>query len=167
MKKFKFRLEKVLEYRLSIKGEMKRVLLEANQKLQAVEAERDRLLGELMRYEFSGGEVLTIGELELRASYRERTKSMFSEALALAAVREEEVKSALEAYIASAKDANVLEALKKRRFEEYRERIEKAEEQSLDETAVQRAGRVLLRKAGEAREQSSKASAESVPGGEQ
>lgn len=144
MKKFKFRLEQVLKFRTALKDERKRELLDANQRLRAAEQIQDELEQQLSRYGLENGEVLMLGELELRGAYRERTKQEWRAQCESVAMRQAEVAQALEHYIEAAKDANALEALKKRRLQEFEERIQKMEETALDETAVQRAGRRLI-----------------------
>ncbi len=144
MKKFKFRLERVLQFRMALKDERKRDLLDANQRLRDAEQVQEQLNGELARHGLESGEVLLLGELELRGVYRERTKLALEAQGEAVAMRQVDVAAALESYIEAAKDANALEALKKRRLQEFQERIQKLEETALDEIAVQRAGRKLV-----------------------
>ncbi len=147
MKKFKFRLQKVLDFRMSLKDERKRELLAANQSLHEAEAERDRLQREFLSGGLVEGQTLSVEDLTLRSGYAARMKSEFERQIEIVAMRQVEAAEAVQRYIEAAKDANALDTLKNRRFQEYMERIQKEEERILDESAVQRAGRALIKEA--------------------
>ena len=153
MKKFKYRLQKVLDFRMSLKDERKRELLNANQALHEAEAERDRLRDELLSGGLVVGQMLSVEDLTLRSGYSARMKSEFEKQIEVVAMREAEAAEAVQRYIEAAKDANALDTHKNRRFQEYTERIQKEEEKILDESAVQRAGRALIKEAKVRREE--------------
>ena len=151
MKKYKFRLQKVLDFRMSLKDERKRELLAANQRLHEAEAELDRVRRELLKFGLSEGQTMSVEDLTLRSAYTERMRNAVAEQIEVVAMRQAEAAEAIQRYIEAAKDANALDTLKNRRFQEYMERIQKEEEKVLDESAVQRAGRALIRQAGQRR----------------
>lgn len=141
MKKFKFKLEQVLGFRMTVKAEKKRVLMQKNLLLQEAERRLEEIEREFRSQALPEQAVLRAEELQTRAAYSLHLK-MLIEQQHLTIIRlRDEVAKALEVYIEAAKDANALETLKERRRAEYLERVAKEEERILDEMAVQRAGR--------------------------
>lgn len=132
---------------MSFKDERKRELLAANQALHEAEAERERLERELLKGGLVEGQTLSVEDLTLRSGYAARMKATLAEQIEVVAMRQAEAAEAVQRYIEAAKDANALDTLKNRRFQEYMERIQKEEERVLDESAVQRAGRALIKEA--------------------
>lgn len=141
MKKFKFRLEQVLRYRESLKGERRRELLEANRVLQEAEDRAAMLLSAVGSHGLVEGASLSVADLELRALFRERAAQALAAQREVVALRRHDAQEAIDRYIEASKDANALDALKKKRSQEYLERIQRHEQAAEDEATVQRAGR--------------------------
>jgi flagellar export protein FliJ len=141
VKKFKFRLEQVLRYRESLKSERRRELLEANRVLQDAEERVGVLLRAVGSYGIAEGAQCSVADLELRARFRERAAQDLAAQRELVARRRHEAQEAIDRYIEASKEANALDALKKKRSQEYLERIQRLEQAADDEATVQRVGR--------------------------
>jgi flagellar protein FliJ len=138
MKKFKFRLEKVLQYRVLVKDEKRRALLKKNRELQDArdhlywlqEAERQNRLPENV--------IVPLEEVLLRGLFAERLQQeIVNQRLNIITI-EEQVAQAMAEYTQAAREAKALELLKERKQQEYFEYVLKEDEKFLDELAVQR-----------------------------
>jgi len=142
MKKFKFRLERVLQYRELLRKEVLRELWQANQALSETEQRLSRLLqserGNLMGT--TGSQ--TAESALLFGHYGARLKAEIDSTRALLEVRQAEADAVLNKYIEAAKDSKSLETLKARRREAHAELILKEEEKFMDELSVQRYERI-------------------------
>ena len=149
MKKFRYRLERVLEYREIVKNDKKRALGIARQELataqkRLAELERD-LVAERVRY----GSVMTVEELELIRAYGEWLRAAIANQRTVITKCEEKVAKALAEYIEAAKEAESLIKHKEKKLTEYREYIEREEQKFLDELTTQRVGRLRSQKISE------------------
>ena len=149
MKKFKFRLQRVLDYREIVKDEKRRELLLCNHKLamdrerleQLAEAERQNRLEEGVV--MSAARVLQAGDFAVglqKAMERQREIIIEDEAA---------VEKAMNAYIEAAKESRALSLLKERRLTEYKDYLEKEELRNLDETAVQKGNQLYQSEEGQ------------------
>jgi len=138
MKKFKFRLERVLNYRKVIKDEKTRTLMLKNFEL------RERI-GRLRELEAAA--LLNIlkekvrmaaSEVYLAGMYGERLREEIANQEVAVQASEEEARQAMVEYIEAAKDAESLETLKRRRKTEYLDHVNKEEGKFLDEIATQK-----------------------------
>lgn len=138
MKRFKFRLQKVLEYREGLRKESERELALKNREL----AEQEERLRSIMTAQenaklITSGQV-TMAEMSLHGDYRR----YLQEALVQQRLRVDEATQAVdrarEAYLEKAIDEEKLSTLKERRLEEFKEERMKAERKSLDELTVTR-----------------------------
>ena len=139
MKKFKFRLERILEYRKLIKDEKAKELILARNKLYADEAH----LEELERARLNNilqSDILTAEELQMVGLYADRLKRDIERQKKVIIESEKAVEKAQEIYIEAAKDEESLAKLKERRRSEYLAYIEKEELKNIDEMNTQRAG---------------------------
>ena len=143
MKKFKFRLERVLQQRQAVRDECKRELMLKNQKLQEA---RDRLAW-LQKIFLSNGleqqKIMNVNLVFLAGLFSAKTQDDIEKQRLVIKQAEDEVAKAMEAYIAASKDARSLEMLRERKLQQYVEYVQKEDEKFLDELAVQRSHRSI------------------------
>jgi flagellar protein FliJ len=140
MKRFKFRLEKVLQYRTLIKDEKLRELMLRNYELKQAEAELEELEEAFLRNELEQQKILRAEDLFLRGAYALRLKDrIVAQRLAIIEA-DKKVQEAMEAYVEASKDQKALAMLKERKRNEYLEWVDKELGKDLDEISVQRVG---------------------------
>ncbi|MCB0320695.1 MAG: flagellar FliJ family protein [Bdellovibrionales bacterium] len=139
MKKFRFRLERVLEHRKRIAEEKKRVLAEKNRAVIDLESKREDLIGRLDEDALGSG-IEDASLFLMNAQYKLRLRSELAEAEEKLEDAREEQKAALADYEIAARDEKALIKLKEKRESEHREYVLKEEEKYLDEMTVQRVG---------------------------
>ena len=143
MKKFRFRLERVLRYRELIKREKERELLEANLELDQ-QVQRLKMLEEARLSNRTQGEtLLSAGDVEIVAQYGERLRYEIADQFLTIARAEEAVEKAVEQYIEAVKDAKSLVTLKEKKHQEYVEYVLKEEGKFLDELTVQKGNTMI------------------------
>ena len=141
MKKFKFRLEKVLQYRLLVKDEKKRALLQKNQELQLAKNKLEYLQKAALSNELDQRRILSVEEVLLSGLFAEKIKEdIIKQRLEIIRV-EGEVEAATQEYIEASKESRSLEMLRERKLQQFNEYLQKEDEKFLDELAVQRYGR--------------------------
>lgn len=138
MKKFRFRLERVLNFRGVERDERKRVLIEAQGALRQSEQLLDYLESERVKSELNEQGTLPVEQYMLAGMYKERLKTQIHELRTVIQKQEEVVQSAMVAYIEASKGVRTLQTLKDKRQREYNERVAQAEASFLDEIATQR-----------------------------
>ena len=138
MKKFRFRLERVLQFRESIKSERQRDLLLANQELARREARRNDIEGAIRSCELMGQGEMIGAEIELRGAYLARLLDELEQAGKAIEEARAKVEEARTAYIEAAKDAEALVMLKRKRRQEYDDELLKEQEKLVDEMTVQK-----------------------------
>lgn len=152
MKRFLFRLERVLQYREAIKEESRRELLAANA-LVREEQEKLNQLESAARATAVPDGIVPIEALTLvgyLATNLHRGIERQREQVAQAETKAEERRRI---FVDAVKDFETLARLKTKRREEYNARIRKLEDQASDEIAVQRFTReILVRRKHEAEE---------------
>jgi flagellar FliJ protein len=140
MKKFKFRLEKILQYRDSLKQERLRELQLANEKLRAAEVRLEELKTEFENNHYSDGQILQVEEVYIRSAYSERLKQEISRQHTHIDECKADVEQARNIYIEASREAEVLVKLKDKKQEAFNEYVAKQEEIFLDELVTQRIG---------------------------
>lgn len=138
MKKFKFRLERILKYRGAVKNEKLRDLMLKVAKLKEEEQILQDLETAWLKNGISENKVMLGKELELFGQYGNRLKLGIDNQKLLIIEAEDVVEKATVEYQEARKDEKVLETLKSKRLEEYRKYVEKEEEKSQDELSVHR-----------------------------
>ena len=144
-KKFKFRLEKVLELRAEERENRKKELMLKNKAVNEVTEKLNALKNRLSASKREVG-VIKAQDLQMIAQYEARLKQEIestTEALNLLVLEAEKAK---ENYLEAVKDHEALKVLKTRRQSEYMAEIDRAEAKQLDEFAVQRYGKNELDK---------------------
>lgn len=140
MKRFRFRLQRVLDIRDQIRDEARQELGRRNAELAHQQSILNGLEDELRRLEPGRDGTLTAGELMLTGAYALRVQQLIEQQLVRVEEARREVVVAQERYIQANKEAKALEMLKDRKRAEYDQEALKEEINQLDEVAVQRAG---------------------------
>lgn len=140
MKRFKFRLEKVLNFRVSIKHDCERALQQENFRLAEANTELQNLENNARRNDIAQNQVQDAAMFLLQGDFREWTKRAIEVQRRNIKEQEEKVEKARQAYIEAAREAEVLEKLKAKRKQQYNEEVLRVEQLSMDEMSVQRLG---------------------------
>jgi flagellar export protein FliJ len=138
VKKFRFRLERVLHYRETVKGERRRELLEANYALQTAEAHLAELESAQRALGFHEGAVMSVAEIQIQGLYGARLKAEIAAQHDVIKTAENAVFEARTRYVEASKDCKSLEVLKEKRRAEYAEYVLKEDEKFLDEFTIQK-----------------------------
>lgn len=146
MKKFKFRLEKVLQYRVMLKEERLRELNVAFRNLREAEEQLAHLNEEFLRIRIEDGEILMVEQVQARASYSERLKGEIANLKIRITELQEAAEVARQAYVDATQEAQVLEKLKDKKHEVFKEMVEKHEANFLDELTTQKGNTVSIQK---------------------
>lgn len=142
MKKFRFRLERVLQHRKTICEDRKRDLAAKLGELAEVENKIEWIGREVRANKVNEGGPVDVGVFQLAGLYMLRLEEELAQAK-LALIRiEEEVDVARKAYIEAAKDEETLQTLKRKRREEYMEYVQNEESKFLDELTTQKGNRL-------------------------
>lgn len=140
MKRFRFRLQRILDIREQIRDEARQELGRRNAELAHQQSILRGLEEELIRLQPGKDGTLTAGELLLMGAYALRVQQLIEQQLVKVEEARREVVVAQEKYIQANKDAKALEMLKDKKRVEYDQEVLKEEINQLDEVAVQRAG---------------------------
>ncbi len=135
MKKFKFRLERVLEYRSAVKQEKFQILSRKNAELAELKGMREQLEKAQLENEFGSGTMLAT-EIEIRGRYAAHLRDQIVQVELQIVQAEEAVQEALAEYREASKEFEVLDKLKERKRQEYDQYIAQEEEKFLDELSV-------------------------------
>ena len=138
MKRFKFRLERVLDYRKIVEGEKKRDLMDRQRTLDAAIQRDQDLAREQLANKVAAEGVFSVDQLQMIGAYgqwlldsRERQRQEIVEA-------ERAVAEAQQVYIEARKDVRVLEELRTKKLQQYNGVVAQEDSKFLDELAVQR-----------------------------
>lgn len=140
MKKFRFRLERVLQHREMIKREKQRDFLREQQVLYEQQERLETLLIELMQTGLSEGDVALVQNVQLLGAYTDRLRLSIEQTRLNIERSIEKVEIARKIYQEAVSDAEALEKLRSKKSHEYDVMIAKEDEKFLDELAVMRAG---------------------------
>lgn len=138
MKKFKFRLEKVLHFRNLVKEEKKRLLYEATRMLNEATLHLEFLREEFLKNSIEDGQIYLAEELLRRSQYSQRLKRLSELQLLKIMECEKAVEEAKQNYIEANKEYEILEKLKERKKEQFDEYVKHEEDKTLDELVTQR-----------------------------
>lgn len=141
MKRFKFRLERVLRHRTTVREERARVLLAAIAALREAEAQLEQLENAARISYIDEGSIVSAEQLAVIGSFSARLHHELEAQRARIAQRTQEVEEARQEYLLAAQEEEALVKLRERRAAEYREKVLKHEEQFLDDLTTMRAGR--------------------------
>lgn len=138
MKKFKFRLERVLQFRRAIKDEKLRELILKNAALREGQDRLAALEDAAARNENEGSGVQFVESLYMRGLYAARLKEEIVNQRLVIIKREDEASEAMAAYIEASKELKALTTLKDKKRAEYTEYVAHEDSKFLDELATQR-----------------------------
>lgn len=141
MKKFKFRLERVLQYRRVVKNDRLRVLMECRREVESLRERIDLLERELLASHPTSTGTVSAGTLVTSAHYSIRLRAEIAKTVGELQQAEERYQAALAEYIEAAKDEKSLVTLKDKKHGEYRELVDKSLQAALDERATMVAAR--------------------------
>jgi len=144
MKKFKFRLEKVLQFRLVVKGEKLRELNVAQKKLRDAQDHLEHLNAEFGNNKIADGQIMMVDEIQIKGAYGERLKAEIAQQGVLLLNLEEELETARNIYVEASRDAEVLEKLKEKKKSSHTELVLKEEEKFLDELTTQKGNTISI-----------------------
>lgn len=148
IKRFRFRLEKVLTHRCNVRDEKKAVLVRERQRLFDAEARLEWLI-EAYNSNSAVKEdgsltspstklpAVTLEQMLLSNAYAERLKREIAEVRLKIIELEKSVQVALGEYLTANQEVRSLEILREKRRQEYEEMIQHEEAKFLDELATQ------------------------------
>ena len=139
MKRFKFRLQRILDIREQIRDEARQELGRRNAVLAHEQSVLRGLEAELLRLNAGENGIVTASELLLTGAYAQRIQKLIEQQALKVEEARKAVVEAQERYIQANKDAKALEMLKEKRRAEYDHEALKEEINQLDEVATQRA----------------------------
>jgi len=139
MKRFKFRLQRILDIREQIRDEARQELGRRNAVLAHEESVLKGLEAELLRLNAGENGIVSASELLLTGAYAQRIEKLIEQQALKAEEARKAVVEAQERYIQANKEAKALEMLKDKRRAEYDHEVLKEEINQLDEVATQRA----------------------------
>lgn len=138
MKKFRFRLQRVLDYRHSLKKESENELAMRNMELVEAKKREQEIMAAQDDTAFPENEIVSIEELEGRDDYLVALQeALIHQRLAIIEATAA-VERAREAYIQKAIEEKTLQKLKDRRREEHKEEVGRYEKKELDNITIQR-----------------------------
>ena len=138
MKRFRFRLQTVLNYRRSLKKEEERNLARRNNELHDAESRLESIIEAQDAGASAAESCETMAELMLAGEYQQVLRTELDEQRKLVKEAAEAVDEAREAYVEKAVDAEMLETLRRRRTEEHAYEMRRKERKAVDEHVVQR-----------------------------
>jgi len=135
-KKFRFRLQRVLDFRETEKKERENALAQENFRLASAEEHLD----DIMREKDEAGlpTEVTIDDLLLYGEYHERLNREIENQRLLIVESAQAVERARDVYVEKAVETKVLETIRERRFDEFCVDQNREQRKSNDELAVQR-----------------------------
>ncbi len=140
MKKFKFRLEKVFQYRISIQDDKKRILTEY---LIQIREQEDKLANYLQEQDKNWvSEYNNLAGYQLQTVFATRLSTQINKTRDKISELEKLAEEARVEYVEATKDVQSLETLKKKQLEEYQQYVHKMDEKFLDELTVQKGNRL-------------------------
>ncbi|MDR2337377.1 MAG: flagellar export protein FliJ [Deltaproteobacteria bacterium] len=136
MKKFDFRLDKILDYRQGCRKISQEELVRRNNELFEIEQYIEALAKEQQRVATSQEQYqLNIADLFLSSMYQEKLQKELVLQKELGKKVEAQVDLARENYIEKSKEVRVLELLKDKKFDEHKIDLKRSERKRLDEIA--------------------------------
>ena len=139
MKRFKFRLQRILDIREQIRDEARQELGRRNAVLAHEQSVLGGLEAELLRLNAGENGIVTASEFLLTGAYAQRIQKLIEQQALKVEEARKAVVEAQERYIQANKDAKALEMLREKRRAEDDHEVLKEEINQLDEVATQRA----------------------------
>lgn len=140
MKKFKFRLQRVLQHKSSVVEERKRELVARNIKLRDAHKELERLEQSFTDNTVAQEAILAVENFYLAGQYLERLRSDIARQRIVIDRADEDMKDALKGYLEAKRDEQALLKLKDRKLQQFKDKVEKEIQNLTDEMVTQRIG---------------------------
>jgi len=138
MKRFRFRLQRILDFRTTEKKERESELAQKNYELRTAEEIREEILHAQDNTKAPHEQEATMAEFLLQGRYQERLMEALVQQRLMIIEAANAVDEARQAYVDKAVETKTLETLKDKRFEEFRGEAQKHARKSVDEIVVQR-----------------------------
>ena len=138
MKRFTFRLQRVLDYRETLKKEKERELALKNHELSSAEQSVQRILEEQNTSDGIAEGVKTMAEVGLVGDYLRGLQRALENQRVRVKEAQLAVEAARDAYIEKATDVKTLDTVKGKRHEEFLEEKARREKRTTDDIVVQR-----------------------------
>lgn len=138
MKRFQFRLQRVLNFRTSEKKERERELALKNGELKSAEQKLNGIVQAQDKATVTEEGLQTMAELHLSGDYQALLREALVNQRLLVIEASEAVDAARDAYIQKAIEAETLATLRERKMEDHRAENKRLDRKQLDEIAVQR-----------------------------
>jgi flagellar FliJ protein len=148
MKKFKFRLQRVLEHRETVRREKKHELFLKNKQLYEAEIRMREIEKEMLRTD-SYEDIAGAESYFLTGMYGFRLKEEMAGQLKLIAEAQEAASIARDAFIEASKEAKILESLKEKKLKEYKQVLQHEEYKELDELSIRKGNTMTATTGGE------------------
>ena len=136
-KHFKFRLERVLSYRRTLRKEAEGELAKKNHELNTAEESLENIITAQDTCP-EPEEVMTMSEFALASHYKERLQAALVNQRLLILEAARAVEDAREAYVQRAIDAKALETVRERRHEEHKDEQRRIDRKDNNERTTQR-----------------------------
>jgi flagellar protein FliJ len=143
MKRFKFRLQKVLDYREQIRDEKRQELVLRNAELSHEESVLRGLEAEFERTQLAVDGIVRASEISIQGAYSLRLKHLIEAAVERVATARARATEAQERYLEANREARAMEMLREKRLAEYDQEVAREETSLLDEVATQRVSRKI------------------------
>jgi flagellar FliJ protein len=121
MKRFRFRLPRVLDVRERMRDEARQELVAKNTARDEAQRVLEHLEQEALHTNVAEGGTYSASELLMLGEYHARLKREIASQREVVARAEAEAEEAREKYVAASKDAKSIEMLKDKRLDEYKE----------------------------------------------
>lgn len=138
MKKFRFRLERVLSFRDGVKKEKQRELAQKQGTLREAETKVDEILELQDQGTGPKKETMSMADLKLQSEYQQSLQEALVQQRLLVLDAARAVEEARDIYLEKAVEAEMLESLKERRFKAHLEEAKRQERKASDEITVLR-----------------------------
>lgn len=138
MKRFRYRLERVLDFREAEKKEKERELAFKNAELHSAEARLDRIVEAQDKAGLPDSGEITMADVLVQREFQQGLRVLLEEQRQLILQAAEAVDQARNAYLEKAVEAETLVAHKEKKFEEHREERRRSERKSADELTIMR-----------------------------
>jgi len=138
MKRFKFRLQRVLDMRVQIRDKTRQELVRRNSERDHEISVLAHLEAEYRRVTMEEGGMYSASQLVLFGAYAERLEQEIKTQELVVAQAVEEAAIAEGRYIEASRDAKALEMLREKKLKEYNDEALRQEGAFLDELAISR-----------------------------
>lgn len=138
MKRFKFRLQRVLDMRVQIRDKARQELVRRNSERDHEISVLAHLEGEYRRVTMEEGGMYSASQLVLFGAYAERLELEIKNQKLIVAKAIEQAAIAQERYVEASRDAKALEMLREKKLKEYNDEALRQEGAFLDELAITR-----------------------------